>query len=246
MVYTLCQAGTNIYNRYLRFSDFVEAHITRYSRASLLTCICLTSTRGNCFLNSERVFLEIYSVCDSKRTLVKTSRINPFVKAYSLFFKSLVTWTLLFYTGHAGYLRRSWEFWWSRIHRRHRVTRLDEGCSGTVAFSLVLVFKKMLPVVRTCWLNCSYTLVVRTWFHNRKLLLVIYYSVTFSILLQAVLGCDLRTIQRFSDYFILAKWSALEREYSTTEFIRIWFAQNCKPKATLYMYKQQEYYGLSQ
>ena len=38
-------------------------------------------------------------------------------------------------TVHAGDVRRSGEFRWPRIHRRHRVTRLNERCSGKIVIS---------------------------------------------------------------------------------------------------------------
>ena len=43
-------------------------------------------------------------------------------------------------TVHAGDVRRSGEFRWPRIHRRHRVTRLNERHSGKI----VITFAKFL------------------------------------------------------------------------------------------------------
>ena len=48
-------------------------------------------------------------------------------------------------TVHAGDVRRSGEFRWPRIHRRHRVTRPNERRSGEIVIS----FAKFLRTVPT-------------------------------------------------------------------------------------------------
>ena len=51
--------------------------------------------------------------------------------------------TFLLLTVHAGHLRRSGEFRWPRIHRRHRVTRLNERRSGNETLFLLVSVDKI-------------------------------------------------------------------------------------------------------
>lgn len=49
-------------------------------------------------------------------------------------------------TVHAGQLRRSGEFRWSRIHRGHRHTRIDERCSGNIRLYLLYMADNYSPI----------------------------------------------------------------------------------------------------